>query len=116
MDREAQILQERIEIAPLERHWEKPLERVRGEQDKQQEGDGDTGLHAQHQRPQSLRNSLAKSRDRRARECQDQHPEQHRTFVIAPGAAELEQHRHQRMRILKDIAHREIRSQISSSQ
>ena len=58
----------------------------------------------------------AEGRDQGAEEGQDQHPQQHRAFVVAPGAGELVEHRLQRMRILPDIGDREIRLHIGRRQ
>ena len=48
--READILQHRIEVPPLERRARDAQERVRGEQDEEIECAGDPSLHGEHQR------------------------------------------------------------------
>ena len=53
-----------------------------------------------------------KSGDQRAEEGEDQHPEQHRALVVAPGAGDLVEHRLQRMGVLPDIGDREIRLRV----
>ena len=47
MDGEARILQDRIEVAPLEGRRSEPLERIRGRQNKYEECGADEALHAQ---------------------------------------------------------------------
>ena len=39
---------------------------------------------------------------------QDQHPQQHRAFVVAPGAGDLVEHRLGRVRVGGDVEHREV--------
>ena len=60
---------------------------------------------------QRRRQVAAEQRHQRAEEGQDQHPEQHRAFVVAPGAGDLVEHRLQRVGVLPDIGDREIRLQ-----
>ena len=50
MNRETRILQERIEILPLDRRRQDPRERVRREQDEEQEGRRDPRLDTKHER------------------------------------------------------------------
>ena len=66
MKREAAILQDRVEPVAVRRHREQPQERVRGEQDEQQEPDADHRLHRQHPRAQRRRQVDAEHRDRGA--------------------------------------------------
>ena len=61
MDREAEILQQWIEIAPFQRRLRQPRERIGREQDKQKESRRDPGLHAQHVRLQRRRQILPKA-------------------------------------------------------
>ena len=50
MEREARILQQRVEAHAFGRHRKHPLERIGGEQDEQQEADADHRLHGEHAR------------------------------------------------------------------
>ena len=47
------------------------------------------------------------------KKAEDQHPEQHRAFVVAPDAGDLEEQRLRRMAVLPDVAHREVRGDIA---
>ena len=48
MHREADVLQDRIEIAAFGRRLRDARKRVRGDQDEEIEGAGDPGLHGEH--------------------------------------------------------------------
>ena len=74
MHRETEILQDRIEIAALDRHLGQPPERVRGEEDEQVEGGRDPGLHRQHVGLERGRQIGSEPRDQRAEERQDRAP------------------------------------------
>ena len=76
--------------------------------DEEQEGDADRALHREHVGLAAARQIVAEGRDRRAEQREDQHPEQHRAFVIAPDAGDLVEQRLGRMRVLPDILHREV--------
>ena len=89
MHREADVLQDRVEIASLGRRLRDAQERVRGHQDEQVERARDPGLHGEHVGAQRVRQVRAEQRDQRAEQREDQHPQQHRAFVIAPHAGEL---------------------------
>ncbi len=116
MDGEAEILQHRVEIAALDRRRIEPDERIGRRQDEQEEGGADGALHGQHIGSQRRRKVGAEDGDQRAEEGQDQHPEQHRAFVIAPGSGDLVDQRLQRMRVLPDARHREIGACIGDCQ
>ena len=45
MDREAWVLQDRIEVAALERRGRETLERVRGQENEGEEGEADQALN-----------------------------------------------------------------------
>ena len=55
---------------------------------------------AQHPRLQGRRQVAAPDRDHGAEQRQDQHPEQHRALVVAPGAGDLVDQRLRRVRVL----------------
>ena len=101
---------------PFDRRRIEAGERVRRRQDEQQEGSADPALHGQHVGAQRCRQVAPEHRDQRAEEGEDQHPQQHRAFVVAPGAGDLEQHRLQRVGVLPDIGDREIRLDIGHGQ
>ena len=108
MEGEPDILQQGIEPCALLRRDRQPLERIGAEQ---QEGietqrhetlRGEDGLHHPFGQPPLDHG------DQRPRSGQHGHPQQHRAFVIAPRARQLEDHRLQRMRILRHQLHRQI--------
>ena len=47
MDREAGVLENRVEVSPLERRGDKPLERVRGQENEGEEGQADQALNGE---------------------------------------------------------------------
>ena len=109
MNCEANILEDRIEVATLHGCRENPLERVRGGKDEEQKGHGDPSLNGEHIGFQFRRHVGAEGGDQRAEKGQDQRPEQHRAFVVAPDAGVFVDQRLGRMRMLIDEHQREIR-------
>ena len=67
-----------------------PRERVRGDQDEEQEGDGDRGLDGERigLKPQPAC-CFCEAATTRAEQGEDQHPQQHRAFVVSPDAGDL---------------------------
>ena len=116
MDREPDILQQRIEVASLGRRARDAQERIRARENKEIKRRRDPGLNAERIGAQARRQILAKGRDHRAEHAQDQHPEQHRAFVVSPHAREFVNKRHRRMRILEHIEHREVGADITGGQ
>ena len=116
MHRETEILQDRIEVAAFQRSLGEPPKRGGGKEDEKIKRGCDPGLHRQHVGLERSRQIDAERCDQGAEQRQDQHPQQHRAFVIAPNAGELIDQRHLRMRILVNIDHREIRRHITKRQ
>ena len=116
MHREADVLQDRIEIAAFGRCVHDPRKRVRCGEDEQIEGAGDPGLHGEHIRLQARRQIGAEQRDQRAEQREDQHPQEHGALVVSPDAGELVDERHRRVRILEDVQHREVGADIAGGQ
>ena len=108
MEGEAGILQQRVEPVAVGRHRDEPEKRVGGEQDEGQECDADPTLDRQHPGAQARRQVGPEDRHHGAEQGQDQHPEHHRTLVIAPNAGYLVEQRFRRMGILGDVLDREI--------
>jgi hypothetical protein len=75
MDREAEVLQDRIEIAPLERRRHDAQERVRSDQNKQIERNRDPGLHRQYRRLEARRHVAPERGHQRTEHGQDEHPQ-----------------------------------------
>ena len=80
------------------------------------EGHRDPGLHRQHLALSAAGRLLPNSATSGAEQSQDQHPQQHRAFVVSPCAGELVEQRHLRMGILEDVEDREIRRDVACYQ
>ncbi len=96
----------------LERRRRQALERVRGQQDEGEEGGADHPLHGERVGAQPRGQRAAEDGDERAERRQDQRPQQHRAFVVAPHAGELVDRRRGAVRILGDVEHREVGGQM----
>ena len=116
MHREANVLQHRVEVAALDRRARDAQKRIRGDEDEQIECSRDPALHRQHMRTQRQRQIVAESGDQAAEQRQDKHPEQHRSFVIAPHAGDLVEQRLHRVRILEHVDDGEIRHHVQHRQ
>ena len=77
-------------------------------EDEAEEGDGDRGLHGEDAGAQGGRQVAAPDRHHGAEEGEDEHPEQHRALVVAPGSGQLVDHRLRRVGVERDEAHREV--------
>ena len=113
MDGEADVLEHRIEVAAFERRGIEAQERVRCRQDEEVEGGGDPGLHREYGRLEAGGDVVAEQRDQGAEQGEDEHPQQHRAFVVPPGAGELVDQRHRRVRVLEHVADREIGADVA---
>src|ERR1700728_4448900 len=116
MKRETGILQDRVEIAALERCVGNTHEWVRSRQNEKMKCGGNPSLHGERISFQGQWQIGAEYRYQRAEEGEDRHPQHHRAFVIAPDAGEPVDQRHLRIGILIDIEHREIRDDITKRQ
>ena len=83
---------------------------------KSEEGRADPALHGEHARAKRARQVRAEGRDQRAEEREDQHPEKHRAFVVAPHAGHLEEQRLGRVAVLPDVQHREVGGHVGGGQ
>ena len=108
MHREAGILQQRIDVVPLQRRRPHPGERVGRGQREEQEASGDDAQHADDPGAQRGWQIAAEGGDRGAAPRQDQAPQQHRSFVISPGAGDLVDQRLCRGGVLRHVEHREV--------
>ena len=108
---EARVLQQRVQVAPVDGRHREPQEGVRGEQDEGQEGDADRGLHRQHPRLEGRGQLAPNARRRRAEEREDQDPEEHRALVVPPDAGELVEPGLGAVRVGVDQRDREVRGQ-----
>ena len=88
MEGEAGVLQDRIEIAALERRVGNAQERIRGGEDEEMEGRGDPGLDGERIGLEHRRQIVAEGGDQRAEQGEDEDPQHHRAFVVSPHAGE----------------------------
>jgi hypothetical protein len=89
MEGEARVLQQRIEIVAVDRRRDDPQEWVRCHDDEGEKAERDHGLDREHARLQAGRKIAAEGRDQCAKQGQDQDPQHHRAFVIAPDAGDF---------------------------
>ena len=108
MEGEARVLQQGVEIAPVEGRRVEPEERIGGGDHEDQETQADQRLHAQRPGPERRRQVAPEARHGSAVGGEDPDPEQHRAFVIAPGAGELVEQRLGRMGVGGDRRDREV--------
>ncbi len=105
MEDQADILQHRIEVAPVDGEVRQRAGKgIRGENNKQQEAEIDHAHHRQHARQRILRHAAAENRHQQRPAAEQQHPEQQRAFVRAPGRSDAVIHRQQRVGVGGDIA------------
>ena len=109
MEDEAGILQQRVQLRPVQRRRDQPGERVRREQRKGQERHRDHRLHGQHPGLQAGAQIVTKAGDAGAIQRQHQHPQQHRAFVVAPGGRQPIGQRLAQRTVVGDQRHRKIR-------
>ncbi len=108
MEGEAGILQQRVETVPLRRRHIEPREGVGGEQQKSEESERNQSLRADSGGQRPCRQPTLEQRHRSPRQRQDCHPEQHRSFVIAPRARDPVDRRQSRRAIFGHQLHRQI--------
>ena len=108
MHDQAEVLQQRIEVAAFGRGRENPLERVAGENQEGQKADADDAHHAQHAGDHRLRQRFRECGHRRSPQRKDQRPQQQRALVRAPHRRVAIHHGQQRIGIGGDIAQREV--------
>ena len=108
MPRHAGVLQERIEIAPLERRGKQALERIRGEQEEEMKSDADERHHRQHARPKDMWKRGAERRYRESPAREHRRPQQHRALVGAPDRGDLVDERQRGVGVLCDVGEAEV--------
>ncbi len=108
MNREADVLEDGVEVLALHRRQQEARERVGSQKDEGEERRRDPGLDRQDVRLQARRQVTPEQRDERSEEAQDQHPQKHRALVVSPHARHLVEHRLERMGILVDVEDREV--------
>jgi hypothetical protein len=105
---QAGILQQRIEVAPLLGTRQQSVKGVRGQQDEEQKARAEQSENAQHAGDHVIGQLLRAQRNRQRPQHQHQHPQQQRALVSAPDGGDAVLQRQQRVRMLRDIDHREI--------
>ena len=108
MDREPDVLEDRVQVLALERRRLEAGEGVRGQKDEEQEGGADPALHGEDAGAERARQVRPEAGDERAEEGEDQHPQKHRAFVVAPHAGDLEEQRLRGIAVLVDVLDREV--------
>ena len=89
---------------------------LRSQHQEEQEGEADRSLHGKDARLEFQRQVVAEDRHGGAEDGEDEHPQQHRAFVVSPHAGNLVDQRLGRMGILGHVEHREIRDDIGVGQ
>ncbi len=74
MERQTRVLQQRIEVAPVQRRRVEAQERIGGEKRKRQKAGGDQALDRKHPRTQRHRQVRTQKRYGKPEERQDEHP------------------------------------------
>ena len=108
MDREAGVLQDRIEVAALPRRRRDARERIGGEQNEKKKGRAEQPLHGERVGAQPVGHCVGENRDQRAAKRENEHPQKHRAFVVSPHAGDFIDERLQRMGILDHVDEREV--------
>ena len=98
MEGERGVLQDGIETAAFGLGRD-AQEGIGGEDDEEQEGHGDAGLHGQHVGAQGGGQIAAEEGDGGAEDGEDQHPQQHGALVVPPHAGDFVDQRLGRVRV-----------------
>lgn len=116
MDGEADILKDRVEIAAFHGSRENAGEGIGRENDECEKGGANPALHGQNIGTQRFRQIAGKGCNQRAEKGEDEHPEQHGAFMIAPDTGDLVEKRLLRMGVLDHVKDREIGNDIGVDQ
>jgi hypothetical protein len=108
VDREADVLEQRVKARALGSRDRQTLERVRRQQEEGIEAQGHHPLHRKRRAHGAFRQTPLEGREHPARQRQHADPQQHRAFMIAPGAGQLVDQRLHRVRIAGDQLDRQI--------
>ena len=108
MDREADVLQQRVEPGAFHRRHRQALERVGGQEQEGIEAQCHEALHRQRRAHGAFGQALLEGCQQTARRGQHADPQQHRALVVTPGAGELVDQRLHRMRIGRHQLDRQV--------
>ena len=116
MEGQRRVLQDRVQAPPVGGCRIETQKRVRGQRHEQQKRQRNRGLHRKHIGLERCRKVIAKHGNGGAKHRQDQHPQQHRAFMIAPHTGDFIDQRLGRMRVGFDVGNRKIRRDIGVHQ
>ncbi len=116
MDRETYILKDRVQIATFNRCWNNARKWIGSENDEGQKGSSNPALNAKNVRTQGFWQIAGKGCNQRTEETKNQHPQQHRAFMIAPNAGNFIKHRLLRMGVFDHVKDRKVRDDIGECQ
>ena len=108
MDHHPRILQQRIQVASFGRGRHQPVERIRGEEQEEQESHAHPTHHRDHPGEQHRRQVAREERDGERPAGEHQCPQQERAFVRAPGRGEAIVQRQLGIRIRRHVLDREV--------
>ena len=106
MECEADILQQRVQACASGRCRIKPFERVGREKQEGKKTECDQSLRKQCRAQRLMVEPFFEQRYRSSRKRKHRYPQQHRAFMIAPGARQFEDHRLVDMAVRCDQEHR----------
>jgi hypothetical protein len=89
MERQAGILQQRVEPLPVRRRRPEPGKGVRGDEKEGIEAEREDGLCAERCDQSPLARPVRKHGDECSGDGEDRHPHEHRAFVVPPRARDL---------------------------
>ncbi len=108
MQHHGRILQQRVEIAPIEGHRKQAVERIRGKQHEREEADVHQSHHAEHARDHIVRKTTAEHAHRDHPHSEYQRPQQQRAFMPAPDSGDAVLQRQRGIGSGRDKGDREI--------
>ena len=110
MNRQARVLQQRIQVIAVERRGLDSREGVGGKEGQSKKRRRKRALNAEDARLEFRRQAVSKPRNRNAEQSQNQYPEEQRALVVAPDSRDFVQKRFGRMRVPGDKLYRKIRN------
>ncbi len=116
MDGEPRILQNWIEIPALDRSIRNSGKGIGGQQNEQDKGRGNPGLHSQNGCGQIFRHAAREQGDQSAEQDEDENPQKHRAFVVSPHTGYLVDERLIRMGVFENIENRKVGCEIGPGQ
>src|SRR5690606_21701324 len=105
---EAGVLEQGIETLPGGRREGQALEGAGGEEEGGKEAETERRLRSERRDQRLFAKPLFEQRNERSREAEDRQPQEHRAFVVAPCARDLEQHGLQAVAIARNEFDRHV--------